>query len=205
MSLNDLLKGKEKIYKADPLADDINSAGKSGLGYMRSGASSLSKLYQENPSQLINTQIGLENRLMRGAGSTQLRDTGHAISRAGLSNTASGLNAEINQQRSLSDGLAMNQASGLRRLRDARINNAQGLMGLGQNLFNTKIQGQQNLQMQDIKTKTGGWQTWLGPAIQMYGAYMANKKPDEPKADPQPNPNSAMNYQTGKSQFSNWA
>lgn len=73
--LNDIINGKEKKYTADPLASDINNAGKSGLGYLNNGANKLNDIYNQDPSQIVNNQIGIENKLIRGTSDDAARRT----------------------------------------------------------------------------------------------------------------------------------
>jgi hypothetical protein len=169
MGLSDLLKGKEKTYHKDPLANDINAAGKQGLGYLKQGGENLSAVYNEDPSGVVNSQIAQENRMMRGAAQDAINRTRQLVAQRGMSNSSIGLGQEVNQQRQLSNQLGMNQASGIQRLRDMKIENGQGLMNTGTGLFQTKIQGNQNLQMQDIKRRQGGLAPLVGAAI---GGYL---------------------------------
>lgn len=168
MSLDNLLKGGKKTYKADPLAKDINAAGKAGLGYLQSGGKALSDVYSQDPSQVVNSQIGTENRLLQGASQDAIARTRQLVAQRGMGNSSVGLGTEVNQQRQLSDKLALNNASGVSRLRDMQIQNGQGLMNAGSGLFQTKIQGQQNLQMQDIKKRQGGLAGLVGAGVGGY-------------------------------------
>lgn len=163
-----LLKGKEKKYKADPLAKDINAAGKQGLTNMREAGTNLAGIYKQDPSGVVNSQIAMENRLMRGAADDAINRTRQLVAQRGMANSSVGLGTEVNQARQLNDKLALNNASAIGRLRDMSIENGQGLMNTGNALFQTKIQGQQNLQMQDIKKRQGGLAGLVGAGI---GAY----------------------------------
>lgn len=160
-SAGDFLKGKKKKYSADELADDINAAGKAGIDGMRAGGASLDQIYQDDPTNRINNQIGMENKFLRGSSEDTLRNMRSTIAQRGLQNSSVGLVAENNANRVLSDKLAMNNASGLERIRDANINNAQGRMNVGANLFGVKTQ-QGPIQMQTIKKREGGLAGMIG-------------------------------------------
>ena len=159
----DFLKGKEKKIKADPLAGQINQVGASGLSMLQSGANNLNKLYG-NPDGFVNNQIDLENRAIRNASTDAARRTRELIAQRGMGSSSIGLGQEANMNRDLNEKLALNNASGLERLK--------GLYGeqmqTGQGLFNTKLQGNQNLQMQDVKYRTGGLAPLIGAGIGGY-------------------------------------
>lgn len=164
----DALMGRDQTYYADELADPINKAGKKGLKYMTGGASDLNKVYSQNPNKLVNNQIALENRLARGAADDAIMRTRQLVAARGMGNSSIGLGSEINQNRQFNNQLAMNNASALGRIRDMSIENGQGRMATGSALFNTKLQGQQNLQMQNITRRTGGIAGLVGAGA---GAY----------------------------------
>jgi hypothetical protein len=163
----DFLRGKEKKIKADPLAGQVNEVGASGLSMLQSGANNLNKLYG-NPEGFVNNQIDLENRAIRNASDDAARRTRELIAQRGMGTSSIGLGQEANMNRDMNEKLSLNNASGLQRLK--------GLYGeqmqAGQGLFNTKIQGNQNLQMQQAKYRTGGLAPLLGMAA---GAYIGSK------------------------------
>jgi hypothetical protein len=168
LDAKNLLKGKEQVNRKDALANDINASAKTGMGYMNSGASSLNALYNEDPSQIVNSQIGMENKLARGAADDATRRTQQLIAQRGMGTSSIGLGQEVNNRKNLMDRLSMNTASGISRLRDMRLSNAQGQMNVGQALYGLKTQ-QGPIQMQTTKYRTGGLAGLAGAAI---GGYM---------------------------------
>lgn len=172
--LNDLVNGKEKKYAADPLANDINATGKTGLGYLTSGAERLNNFYNQDPSQVVDSQIGMENKLMRGATDDAVRRTRQLVTQRGLSNSSIGLGQEVNQAKQLNDKLAVNNASGISRLRDMQLQNAQGQMNVGNGLWQVK-QAQGPVQMQDQYQRTGGFGQLIGAGAQAAGTYFGAK------------------------------
>lgn len=169
MGLSDLLKGKENTIAADPLAGTINKAGGAGLGYMRSGGASLNHLYSQDPTQLVKTQIGMENAVARDAAEDATRRTRSLIAQRGMGNSSIGLGQEVNQRRTLMERLGLNNASTTGRIRDMSIENAQGKMSTGQSLLAPKFQAAQaGLQMTPTKYRTGGLAPLIGAAVGGY-------------------------------------
>lgn len=160
MSLGDLFGGKTKTYKADPLANDINSAGKLGLSQMTSGLNDLNKNFYENPQGHIQSQIGLENKMLRASSGDSSKRLSQLISQRGMGSSSIGLGEQINQEQSLNDRIALNNASGSSRLKDL-LNEK---MNSGTNLWNVKA-SQGPVQMQDIKQKQGGIAPLLGAGV----------------------------------------
>jgi hypothetical protein len=189
--LNDIVNGSEKKIKADPLAKDVNAAGKTGLGLLTSGASKLNDIYNQDPSNVVNSQIEIENKLMRGAADDATRRTRDLIAQRGLGSSSIGLGQEVNQHKTLLDKLSMNNASGFSRLRDMGLQNAQGIMNTGSALFAPKS-AQGPMQMTDTTYRTGGYGQLLGAGIQAAGSYLGAKKsaPSENAV--------AMNYNKGQ-------
>lgn len=188
--LSDLVHGKEKKYKADPLAGDINDAGKAGLTQLRAGGEKLSSIYNQDPSQVIDSQIGIENKLMRSSADDLNRRTNQLLAQRGLSGSSIGLGQQVNQQKLLSDKLALNKASGFQRLRDMSIENGQGLLNTGNALAAPKLAS--GVQMTDLKTRTGGYASLIAGGLSAAGQYYANKE-----KTPKESPAVAMNYQKG--------
>ena len=160
--LDDLLKGKKKTYAADELADDINGLAGQGLNdFIAPGAQQLNEVYSQDPNKLVNNQIGMENKLMRGASNDAMMRTRQLLAQRGLQNSSVGLQVENNSNRALSDKLAMNNAGGMERLRNQQIENAQGRMQVGSNLFGLKT-AQGPIQMNTVKRRVGGMGQLLG-------------------------------------------
>lgn len=172
--LNDIVNGSEKKIKADPLAKDVNATAKTGLGYLTSGGARLNDIYNQDPSQVVNSQIGIENKLMRGAADDATRRTHSLLAQRGMGNSSIGLGQEINQRKSLNDQLALNNASGFARIRDMGIQNAQGQMNTGGALYAPKA-GQGPMQMTDTTYRTGGYGQLMGAAIGAAGAAYGKK------------------------------
>lgn len=190
--INDVVNGKEKKIRKDPLSGQINQAGQTGLSLLTGGADKLSNIYNQDPTQLVETQIGMENKFARGAADDVTRRTRDLITQRGIASSSIGLGQEVNQRKSLMDKLAMNKASGIERLRNAQIENAQGLMDTGNNLYN--IKAAQGIQMNDQKYRTGGYGQLIAGGMQA-GAqmYAANKKGQK-----QQSPSVAMTYDSGE-------
>lgn len=167
--LNDIVNGKEKKIKADRLAGDINAAGKAGLGLMNTAGAGLNKLYA-NPENLVDNQIDLENKFLRTASDDAARRTRELITRRGMGNSSIGLGQEVNSARNLSEKLAMNNASGMDRLKGVLGDQ----MNAGAQLFGVKS-SQGPVQMTDTKYRTGGYGQLLSAGIQAAGTYMAGK------------------------------
>ncbi len=163
MGLGDLLKGKEKKIKADPLAGDINAAGKSGLAMMNSAGQSLNNFY-DNPSSYIDSQIGLENNAIRSAAIDAQRRTNQLLANRGMQNSSVGLGTEVNQARQTNEKLALNNATGMERLKGL-LNEK---MQTGNQLFGVKA-SQGPVQMTDVKYRTGGIAGLVGAAA---GGYL---------------------------------
>lgn len=170
--LNDIVNGKEKKIKADPLAGDINSAAKSGIGYLTSGASKLNDVYNQDPNQYINNQISMENKLIRGASDDAAKRTAALMAQRGMGSSSIGLGQEVNAAKQLNDKIAMNNASGIDRLRGLQIENAQGQINAGNSLFNLK-QAQGPVQMTDTTYRTGGYGQLIGGALSAGGTLGA--------------------------------
>lgn len=158
--LSDILGGKEKKIKADSLAGDINRAGKSGLGMMQTGADALNAKVYNNPENYVDNQIATENKLLRSASDDAARRTRQLIAQRGMGSSSIGLGQEVNQARSLSDRLALNNASGMDRLKGLY----QEKMNTGAQLFGVK-QSQGPIQMQTVKYRSGGLGGLIGAGI----------------------------------------
>lgn len=150
-----LFDGNRKKVKADALATDINAAGKQGIDYLRGGASAANAVYDEDPTATVNSQIGAENQMARAAADDAIRRTQSLIAQRGLSNSSIGLGAEMGQRKSLMDTISRNNASGISRLRDMRLQNALGKMNVGNNLYQIKANPGQ-IQMNSYSYRTGG-------------------------------------------------
>ena len=175
--LNDIVNGKEKKIKADPLAKDINAAGKSGIGMMNSAAGGLNKFY-ENPDNFVNNQIDVENNAIRSASQDALRRTKSLIAQRGMGMSSLGLGQEVNAERDLTEKLAMNKASGMDRLKG--LYNEQ--MNTGNQLYGAKA-AQGPVQMTDTTYRTGGYGQLIGAGIGATGnivsAYLLSKDKDK--------------------------
>lgn len=158
--LSDIVNGKEKKSKADALAKDINAAGKTGLSMMTTGADSLNQNFYNNPTNYVDNQIQTENKLLRTASNDAVRRTRQLIAQRGMKNSSIGLGEEINQEKTLNDRIALNNASGMERLKG--VLNEQ--MQTGNNLYNLKAQ--QGIQMNDQKYRTGGYGQLIAAGIQ---------------------------------------
>jgi hypothetical protein len=148
--MNGLFSEKTKKYKKDPLAAGINNLGKMGVASLAAGGMELDKIYS-NPDKTISNQIGIENKLMRGASEDAARRARDLIAQRGMGASSIGLGQEINLGKQLNDKLAMNNASKMNRLID--INKER--LNLGNTLLAPKL-GQGPLQMKTIKQRTGG-------------------------------------------------
>lgn len=168
-AISDVVFGKEKKYKADALAGDINASAKTGFGYLNAGGAQLNKVYSQDPTDVITAQVGMENKMMRGATDDAVRRTRQLITQRGLGSSSIGLGQEINQAKQLNDKLAMNNASGISRLRDMSIENGQGLMNAGNAMAAPKMS--QGVQMQDQKQRTGGYGELIVGAAKAGAAY----------------------------------
>lgn len=175
MGLDSLLKGKKKTYKKDKLAGTINQAGAEGLSNLRTGAQDLSSVYSESPDQLnerISGQIGRENNALLSGVNDAMKLSDRLTAQRGMGSSSIGLGNLINQRRQYSQAVGLNNASLLDRIRSARIENAQGKMGIGQNLFAIK-QGAGPIQMNTIKKREGGLGGLVGAGL---GAAMGGAK-----------------------------
>lgn len=161
--LNDFVNGKEKKVKADVLAGDINAAGKAGLGMMSAGGEGINKLYS-NPENFVGNQIDLENNAIRTAANDAGQRTRQLIAQRGMGTSSIGLGAEVNQAKQLNEKLALNNASGMNRLKGVYDDQMQ----TGANLFNVKA-SQGPIQMQDQKYRSGGYGQLLAAGIQAGG------------------------------------
>lgn len=139
---------KTVTVRKDALSGDINSSGKSGLDMLRSGANELNDKFYSNPTDYADTQISTENRLLRNASADATRRTRDLIAQRGMSGSSIGLGQEINQSRNLNEKLALNNASGMDRIKGL-LNEK---MNTGNALFNIK-QAQGPVQMTDLKYK----------------------------------------------------
>lgn len=174
--INDTLNGKEKKIKADALAPMINESGKQGLSSLMSGGAKLNEVYNQDPTQVVNTQIGIENKLARGAADDATRRTHDLVAQRGIGGSSIGLGQEVNQQKTFMDKLALNRASGFSRLRDMQIENGQGLVNTGNALFAPKS-SQGPIQMTDTKYRTGGYGQLIAQGAQAGAtAYAGYKK-----------------------------
>lgn len=162
--LNDLVNGKEKTIKADPLAKDINAAGKSGVGMMNTAGAGLNKLYG-NADSFVNNQIDVENNAIRSAAQDAQRRTRQLISQRGMGMSSIGLGSEVNQAKQLNEKLALNNASGLDRLRGVLGDQ----MNTGAQLFGVKS-AQGPVQMTNTTYRSGGYGQLIGAGMQAAGA-----------------------------------
>ena len=172
---NDLVNGSEKKYAKDPLANDINAAGKSGIAGLQAGANQLNSIYNQDPQALVDSQISMENKLARGAADDATRRTSSLLAQRGMGASSIGLGQEINQGRQLNNQLSMNNASGIARLRDMQIQNGQGLMNVGNSLYGVKT-AQGPAQMQDQYARSGGYGQLIAAGIGAAGAAYGKPK-----------------------------
>lgn len=192
--LSDIVNGKEKKYKADPLAVDINAAGKSGLSMLQSGANELNEQIYSNPNSYVNNQIDVENKLLRSATDDATRRTRQMIAQRGMGSSSIGLGQEMNQARTLNDRLALNNASGMERLKGV-LNDK---MQTGNQLYG--IKAGQGIQMQDQTQRVGGYGQLLAAGISAGGAMMG-----KPSAAAAVKPAQTVAYNYSGNQFGNYA
>lgn len=162
--LSDVTNGKEKTVKKDALAGEINAAGATGLGTLRDGAARATSIYSQDPTQIVRNQIGMENKVARTAADDATRRTRELIAQRGMGTSSIGLGAQVNERKSLMDRIGMNNAGYAGRLRDMQLQNAEGLMETGNNLYGLKAQ--QGIQMTSQKYRTGGYANLIAPALQ---------------------------------------
>lgn len=154
--LSGMWEGKKQTYSADPTAGTINDLADKGLRKLITpGMINLRGVYGEDPTAIVDGQIGMENKLMTGAAEDARRQTQSLVAQRGMSDSSVGLGTEINQGRQLSDKLALNNASSLGRIRDMKIANGEGQMQTGSNLFGLKT-AQGPIQMRSISQRVGG-------------------------------------------------
>lgn len=163
MSLGSLLGGKAKTYKADPLAKDINAAGKLGLSGMTNAYNELNDKVYANPDAFVNSQIDLENNALRASGQDASRGLAKMIASRGMQNSSIGIGQQIGLDKQLSDRMALNKASSSSRLKDLLGEK----MNVSNQMFGIKT-SQGPIQMQDIKQKQGGLAPLIGAGV---GAY----------------------------------
>lgn len=169
--IRDLVSGKEKTARADALTGDINKAGKSGLKYLTAGAAALNSVYSQDPSAMVQNQIARENQVARTAAEDAGRRTSQLISQRGIQNSSIGIGQEVNNRRNLMQTIGMNTASGVQRLREALIENAQGRIAAGNAAIAPKFQAAgSGLQMQNVKYRTGGYGDLIKAGAQMYAS-----------------------------------
>jgi hypothetical protein len=162
--LNNLFSGKKKKYSKDALADSVNKAGAMGLDNLMGGANELNKVYA-NPQETITNQIGLENKLLRGASDDAMRRTRQLMAQRGMGSSSIGLGQEVNINRDAADKMAMNSASGMERL----MNLNKDRMNMGNTLLAPKY-AQGPMQMNTIKKREGGI-TGEGGLLQMAAPF----------------------------------
>ena len=167
--LSDVVHGKEKKIKADPLAGGINSTAQSGIGMLQSGANELNNKIYSNAENYIDNQIGAENMALRSAADDATRRTRELIARRGMGGSSIGLGQEANQARGLNERLALNNVSGMDRLKGL-LNEK---MQTGNQLLAPKL-GQGPLQMADTKYRTGGYGELLVGAGKAYASSGAS-------------------------------
>lgn len=162
MGLDTLLKGKQKTYKADGAAESINRLATMGMNRMRSAAYDMDA-GNKNPQLVVQNQIGLENKLMRGSAQDANRRTQDLIAQRGMGASSIGLGQQVNQEKMLNDRIVMNNASTTSRIMDI----GREKINLGNSLFALKA-GQGPIQMNTIKKREGGLAGLIGAGV---GAY----------------------------------
>lgn len=176
--LNDIVNGKEKKIKADPLAGTINAIGSSGLSMLKSGGDELNNKIYNNADNYVGNQIDLENKLLRTASDDAAKRTRQLIAQRGMGMSSIGLGQEVNNQKQLNEKIAMNNASGMDRLKGL-LNEK---MQTGMQMFNPKA-SQGPIQMTDTTYRTGGYGQLIGAGLQagatLGSAYIKNKKEEE--------------------------
>lgn len=165
-----LLGGKEQTYGADSNAKMLNKAAKQGIQSAITAHSDSNKL-EGDPTQLIKGQIGIENKLMRGATDDAARRAQDLIAQRGMTNSSIGLGQQVNAQKSLFDKIAMNKATEAERVRDMKLTNVNRRMDMANRLFNMRA-SQGPMQMQTIKQKSPGIGGALGAAA---GGFIGSK------------------------------
>lgn len=165
--MGSVLKGKEKKISADPLSGAMNDSAGFGMDYYRRAGKLLHAAYSQPTDNIVNQQIGMENKLIRGAGEDSLRSTDQLVGQRGMGSSSIGLGIRNNVERSLAEKLAMNNASRDMRQRDMRIDALRGRMGAGEALMKPKL-SQGPVQMNTVKYRTGGLAGVIGGAA---GAY----------------------------------
>jgi hypothetical protein len=195
--INDLLHGKKQTYRADPLAGDINKSAQSGMGMLNQGAKSLNDKFYNNPENFVQSQIDRENVGLRGAADDAARRTRQLISQRGMGESSIGMGQEVNNQRQLNQTLAMNNASGMDRLKGLY----QEQMQVGNQLMAPRMAAGP-VQMQDVTARKGGIGHLIGPGMQAAATYFGGPAAGAGMGALM-NQNSARNYQSG--QFQNYA
>lgn len=193
--------GKKKKVRADPLAGDINAAASQGLGYVNNGAKKIAEIYNQDPSEFVESQMKEQEKALDGVLADTQRRANDLLSQRGLGKSS------LKQGLSLRDKIERDQrkaflkASRAEYERSVGLDNGQGLMGAGSGMLGLKT-NTGSIQMDEYKYRTGGLSGVL-PSLIQGGAQLYQTYEERQKAKQSQNGNVALNYNQGS--YSNYS
>lgn len=167
---SDMLLGKDQgTLEADPIAKDVRRAQLQALLGQQDALSRISELSKEDPTKLVESQVGLERRALQGGASDAQRALQQNIARQGLQGSSIGLGQQNMITQRLGEQSNLLQASIPDRVRQLREQRAQALLGAS-----TTVLGSQNAPIRFYDEKLGRSGGLLGPLSTVGGAAVGS-------------------------------
>jgi hypothetical protein len=142
--------GKKEVIKNDPFATKLNKLADGGYATAKSGIRDQQKFYDNTTAEDYGrNQIALENKLTQNASEDAARKTRELIAARGLGNTSIGLGLENNAAKTLSDKMAMNNAT----LNDRMMNFTNNKIQAGFNPINERVNAGGQFIMHDLSMR----------------------------------------------------
>jgi hypothetical protein len=142
--------GKKEVIKNDPFATKLNKLADGGYATAKSGIRDQQKFYNNTTAEDYGrNQIALENKLTQNASEDAARKTRELIAARGLGNTSIGLGLENNAAKTLSDKMAMNNAT----LNDRMMNFTNNKIQAGFNPINERVNAGGQFVMHDLSMR----------------------------------------------------
>jgi hypothetical protein len=147
----DLLLGKDQgTLGADPIAADVRKTQLQALLGQQDALSRLTELSKEDPTKLVESQVGLERQALQGGAADAQRSLQQTIARQGLQGSSIGLGQQNMLTQRLGEQSNLLQASIPDRVRQLREQRAQALLGAS-----TQVLGSQNAPIRFYDEKLG--------------------------------------------------
>jgi hypothetical protein len=152
---------------ADPIAADVRRTQLQALLAQQDALSRITELSKEDPTKLVESQVGLERQALQGGADDARRSLQQTIARQGLQGSSIGLGQQNMLTQRLGEQSNLLQASIPDRVRQLREQRAQALLGAS-----TQVLGSQNAPIRFYDEKLGKKGGLFQPLATIGGAIL---------------------------------